>query len=80
MIDMKYRKVTIGDVAVLGLLISVFIGAVIAALKSGDIIGGVLLVLVACCGCGTFIFFWYVGMIKTCNQSENEHPKVRGQK
>jgi hypothetical protein len=77
MIDMKYRKVTIGDVALLGLLFAVIIGAVIAAIKSGDIIGGVLLVLLACCGCGTFIFFWYVGMIKTCNQSKNEYPNVK---
>jgi len=74
---MEYRKLTIGDVVLLGLLFSVIIGAVIVAIKSGDIIGGVLLVLVACCGCGSFIFFWYVGMIKTCDQSENEHPNIK---
>ena len=69
---MEYRKLKIGDVALLGLLISIIIGAVIVAIKSGDIIGGILFVLVACCGSGTFIFFWYVSMIKT-------HPIVRGQ-
>jgi len=73
---MKYRKLTIGDVFLLGILFSVIIGAVIAAIKNGDILDGIFLVLVACCGSGTFIFFWYVSMIKTCNQPEN-HLNVK---